>query len=367
MRLRTRLLSALLLMAASLLGLSLLGPGSPIVAIAQQPAAKKAPPAVSPDADAEMWRAVRKGVSGRVSIPDTKAAQLVQSEGDNWRNFRNGPLVRYGAYSLAGVIALLSVFFLWRGRIRVEHGFSGQTMVRFKFVERFAHWMLASSFIILALTGLNITFGKYVLLPVIGKNAFAVLSMWGKYAHNYVAFAFAVALVLVLVLWIAENIPNRHDVRWLRQAGGMFSKGSHPPAKKFNAGQKLLFWLVIFGGFSLVLSGLDLLFPFEMAMFSKTFAFFNIFGINLPTDLAPIHEMQLAALWHAIMALFMILAIIGHIYIGTLGMEGAFDAMGIGEVDKNWAREHHPIWVEEVEAQEASDLGAGGQRVAPAE
>jgi formate dehydrogenase subunit gamma len=309
---------------------------------------------------ADMWRSVREGIRGEVTIPDKKAAQLVQSEGDNWRNIRNGPLLRYGAYLLGGMVALLAVFYLWRGRIRIEHGRSGRTITRFGFLERFGHWLIAVSFVILAITGLNITFGRTVLLPVVGKEAFATLTLWGKYAHNYVAFAFDVGLVLVLVQWVAENIPNKYDWTWLSKGGGMFSKGQHPPARKFNAGQKILFWLVILGGFSLVLSGLDLLFPFEMALFSHTFAFLNIFGTSLPTDLAPIHEMQLATIWHAVVALIMIAAILGHIYIGTLGMEGAFDAMGTGEVDENWAREHHRIWVEEMGDMAQKRHGAKG-------
>ena len=188
---------------------------------------------------------------------------------------------------------------------------------------------------------------------LIGAEAFATITAWGKYAHNYVGFAFMVALVLVLVIWIKNNIPNRHDLVWLAKGGGMFTKGSHPPAKKFNAGQKILFWLVILGGVSISMSGIALMFPFKFEMFAGTFAVLNIFGLGLPTELTPIQEMQYAQLWHAIVALFLIAVIIAHIYIGTLGMEGAFDAMGTGEVDRNWAKEHHPLWVEEEEGASA--------------
>ncbi len=369
---RRLLLAALLAIATTLAGaLTFLALGFSDGAIAQQPTHGAKQPAASPvpsgqlrpESGADMWRGIRQGIRGRVSIPDEKAAQLVQSEGDNWRDIRNGPLVRYGGYALGGIVALLALFFVVRGRIRVEKGFAGRTITRFGFVERFAHWLVAVSFVILGLTGLNITFGRLVLLPVIGKPAFAMLSLWGKYLHNYVAFAFTAGLLLVFLLWVADNIPNRHDIKWLARGGGLFAKGSHPPARKFNAGQKILFWLVILGGLSLVLSGLDLLFPFEMAMFSKTFALINLVGTHLPTDIAPIHEMQLAAIWHAAMALFMIVVILGHIYIGTLGMEGAFDAMGTGEVDVNWAREHHPIWVDELEAKPSPAPGS----MAPAE
>jgi len=318
--------------------------------------------------DSEMWRAVRQGIRGSVTIPDPNAAQLVQSEGDNWRAIRSGPLVRWSVYVLGGMVLLLLLFYLVRGRIRLDHGYAGRTVTRFGFVERFSHWLLAVSFIILALTGLNITFGKLFLPQAIGKSAFATLTYWGKISHNYVAFAFMLGLLLVFVLWVLENFPNRYDLKWIIKGGGMFTKGTHPPAKKFNAGQKIIFWLVILGGLSLALSGIALMFPFETALFAKTFAFINYFGADLPTDLTPLQEMQFATIWHAIVAVVMIAVILAHIYIGTLGMEGAFDAMGSGEVDENWAKEHHSVWAKELTSKgQAKAPAPAGTRAAPAE
>ncbi|MEC9369240.1 MAG: formate dehydrogenase subunit gamma [Pseudomonadota bacterium] len=318
------------------------------------------------ESSSEMWRSIRQGIQGTVSIPDAKAGQLVQSEGDNWRAFKNGPLASWGAWGLAGMIVLLAIFYFTRGRIRVEHGMSGRTITRFGDIERVAHWLLAVSFIILAITGLNITYGKSVLLPVIGKSAFASLSILGKWLHNYVAFAFIAGLVMVIVLWIKHNFPNSYDLQWIAKGGGMFSKGVHPPAKKFNAGQKVIFWLVVLGGISISLSGIALLFPFQFSLFGKTFAVLNIFGFGLQTNLAPVQEMQLAAAWHGIVGLFLIVVIIAHIYIGTIGMEGAFDAMGTGEVDVNWAKEHHSIWADEV-LKGGKSRGGARPAAAPAE
>ncbi len=321
--------------------------------------------ALGGSSDAEFWRAVRGGVQGTVSIPDKKAGTLVQSEGETWRSIRNGPLSTWGAWVLLGTIVLLALFFLIRGRIRLEHGWAGRTITRFTDFERMGHWLLAVSFVILGLTGLNVLYGRYVLLPLIGPEAFGTITLWGKLAHNYVAFAFMVGLAYVFLMWVANNIPNRYDVVWLLKGGGLFTRHSHPPARKFNAGQKILFWLVILGGVSISLSGIALLFPFETHMFAKTFEVLNVFGAGLPTDLTALEEMQLAQLWHSMMALFLIAAILGHIYIGTIGMEGAFDAMGTGQVDVNWAREHHSIWVEEVEAREREH--AAGATPEPAE
>jgi formate dehydrogenase subunit gamma len=189
-----------------------------------------------------------------------------------------------------------------------------------------------------------------VLKPLIGPDAFAALTIGGKYAHNYLAFGFMLGLVLMIVLWVAQNLPNRHDLVWLAKGGGMFTRGRHPPAQKFNAGQKILFWLVILGGISVSLSGLMLMFPLQYEAFGPTFGWINwAFGTELPATLGAIQEMQLAQLWHAIMGLFLTILIIAHIYLGTIGMEGAFDAMGSGEVDRNWAREHHALWAERLE------------------
>lgn len=304
-------------------------------------------------ADSDFWREIRQGYRGTVSIPDKQAGQLIQSEGDNWRAIRNGPMVKWGGWALFGTIALLALFYAGRGRIAIEHGPSGRTIERFTDFERMSHWILAVSFIVLGLTGLNMLFGKYVLLPILGPGVFASITAIGKWLHNFLAFGFMLGLVMVFFRWVGHNVPNRHDLVWLYQFGGMFSRGNHPPARKFNAGQKILFWMVILCGVSISLSGISLMFPFEYDMFGKTFAFLNSIGFsNMPTELSIMQEMQLSQLWHSIVALVFIALVIGHIYIGTVGMEGAFDAMGSGQVDTNWAREHHSLWVEELEGVE---------------
>ncbi len=320
------------------------------------------------NSDSEIWRAVREGAFGAVSGPNKASGNLIQSEGDNWRAIRNGPLLVYGGSLVLGFIGLTALFFLFRGRIRIDAGPSGRTMLRFNGIERFAHWMTAVSFIILALTGLNLLYGKEVLIPLLGKEAFATISGWGKIAHNYLAFPFMFGVVMMFVLWVAHNIPNRHDIKWLLIGGGLFVKNVHPPARKFNAGQKLIFWSVILGGLSLGLSGWALLFPFTTTFFADTFAVLNVFGLGLPTDLTLMHEMQLNQLWHGIVGFIMMGVIVGHIYIGTLGMEGAFAAVGSGHVDVNWAREHHSLWVEEHEDfMDPAPDAEGPGRAQPAE
>jgi len=316
--------------------------------------------ALGTSSDADFWRQVRQGAQGQVTIPNARAGVLIQSEGDNWRAARNGPVSTWGAWALLGAVILVAAFFAIRGRIRIHDGPAGVTIERFKAVERFAHWLMAGSFVILGLTGLNILYGRYVLKPVIGVDAFAAITLFGKYAHNYLSFAFMAGLALAFVLWVVHNLPHRSDAMWLLKGGGIIGS-AHPPARKFNAGQKILFWLVMLGGLSISLSGIALMFPFEFALFAKTFAALNVFGLELPTNLTAMQEMQLSQLWHTVVAVFLIAVIVAHIYIGSLGMEGAFDAMGSGQVDLNWAREHHSLWVEEVEEREAA------RRQSPAE
>ncbi len=308
--------------------------------------------------DPELWRALRFGsadVTSQVRSPG--ATLLVQDGGMGWLQFREGPLRVYGGYFLLGVIGFLVLFYLVRGRIRIGAGRSDETITRFKFIERFAHWLLAGSFILLGLTGLITLFGRKGLIPFIGHDAYSVLAVGSKWIHNNVSWAFMLALVMVFVFWVIHNLPNRTDLVWFAKGGGIIGN-AHPPAKKFNAGQKLIFWSVIILGGSISASGLALLFPFELNMFAATFEKFRAFGITtlplygpLPETLTPHAEMMHAQVWHALVSYILMGIIIAHIYIGSVGMEGAYDAMGSGEVDLNWAKEHHSLWVEEEQAK----------------
>lgn len=325
--------------------------------------------------DSELWRAVKGGVAGTVSIPDKKAGVLIQYEGQLWRELRNGQVPRYGAWAILGIIVLLAIFFAICGRVKIEGGRAGITITRFSTLERAGHWLTAGSFVLLALTGLNILYGRGVIMPVIGQDAFAAITQWGKFIHNYVAFAFIAGLVFIFFQWVLHNLPNRHDFVWLMKGGGMFVKNVHVSARKFNAGQKIIFWLTILGGASVALSGWALLFPFTTSFMTVTMELAQAVGLNLPAWLGlpdppytGVAEQQINQIWHTAMALFLTTIIIAHIYIGSLGMEGAFDAMGSGEVDLNWAREHHDLWVEELEQELDEDAAKhGGSSVQPAE
>jgi formate dehydrogenase subunit gamma len=268
-------------------------------------------------------------IQGRVSIPDARSGVLEQPAGRSWREFRNVTLRWVAGIAILGMLALLVVFYLSRGMVRLQGGRSGRTIERFSAFERFVHWMTATCFIILAVSGLNITFGRPLLLPLIGFEAFSEWSQWAKYAHNYLSFPFTIGVVLIFLMWIGGNIPNKVDIQWIKQGGGIIGH-DHPPAYRFNAGQKAIYWIVVIGGSAVAVTGYELMFPFYVS------------GIE---------GMQVAQIVHSIVAVLFVAVMLAHIYIGTIGMQGAFEAMGTGTVDVNWAKEHHSLWLEEERAR----------------
>ena len=314
-------------------------------ASAQQAPSGTNPTAMSVKED-QLLRELNK-LQGRVSIPDGKASLLEQPQGRDYRGFREGALPWIGGIAVVGMLLALAAFYFSRGRIALEPGEeSGRKIILFNAFERFTHWMTATCFIVLALSGLNYIFSKRLLMPLIGPDAFAGFSQWAKYAHNYLSWPFMLGVVFMIAVWVKDNIPDRYDAAWLRARGGFFG-GPHPEAGRFNAGQKLIFWSVALGGIALSVTGIIMLFPFSVA---------------------DINGMQWAQYIHAIVGVILIAIMIAHIYIGSLGMEGAYDAMGSGEVDLAWARRHHRAWVDEQQAKTASGPQVGGGRApAPAE
>ncbi|KQI69543.1 formate dehydrogenase [Loktanella sp. 3ANDIMAR09] len=316
--------------------------------------------------DSDQWRALRFDTADITTVNNGPAATtLIQDGGMVWLEARDGPLPFWGAVILLGSLALLVIFYVLRGKMRMDHPPTGRRVERFKAIERFGHWLLATSFIVLGVTGLLSLFGRKVFIPIFGHDSFAAVAAASKWVHDNISWAFMLALVMIFFMWVLNNIPDKTDLKWLARGGGMFG-GGHPPAKKFNAGQKLIFWAVIVFGGTISLSGLSLLFPFELNLFAKTFGFINDTGVlgwvglpALPADLAPQEEMALAQIWHAAMALILTAIIFFHIYLGTVGMEGAFDAMGKGDVDEEWAREHHNLWLEQVRQETPEKITEG--------
>ena len=320
-----------------LLGIAAFGP-----AIAQKLNPDGAPnPTASVTSERDLFKQVPR-IEGRIDIPDEKASVLIQPTGRAWDYFHEVLLHWGGAIVILGTIVFLGLAYLVIGRIRITEGRSGKKILRFKAFERFSHWLTAVSFVVLGLTGLNITFGKILLLPVVGPDTFSDISQAAKYVHNFTSFSFVVGLVLITLIFFRDNFFGKVDLEWLKQGGG-FIKNKHAPAGRFNLGEKLVYWLSVAAGVAVSISGFLLLFPF--------------YG----TEIA---EMQLTQVVHAVVAVLFVALILAHIYIDTLGMEGAFEAMGTGEVDLNWAKEHHDRWL----AQQLADQDRRGQPSAtPAE
>ena len=326
----------------ALVGLALVATPATTPASAQQPST------VNPTADAvkedQLLNQLRI-INGRGSIPDVKSYNLEQPRGRDWRSFQDVTLPWIGAIAILGMLALLVLFYLVRGMVKIEAGRAGRTIVRFNAFERFIHWMTATCFVILAITGLNITFGRKLLLPLMSPDAFTAWSQAGKYAHNFLSFPFTLGVILIFLTWIASNIPNGDDVVWLKKGGGLMGH-EHVPAGHFNAGQKAIYWIVVLGGGAMAATGYMLMFPFAL------------------TDVA---GMQNTAMVHGIVAVVFVAIMIAHAYIGTLGMEGAFEAMGTGTVDLNWAKQHHSKWVEQEVAKGRGATPPSGARATPAE
>lgn len=306
------------------------------------------PGPVDPD-DVQLFVPYEGQVAGRVSIPDDKLGTLIQPDGREWRAFRVQGLFWITLAVLGLTLAALGAFYLWRGTIRIERGRAGRWVPRFGGVERFTHWATALSFITLGLTGLVVTLGRYGLIPLIGHGPYSTLAQVSKTLHNWSAPVFVLGITLMLVLWIRDNIPSRADLTWIREGGGMFRREPgmfHPETARFNAGQKMIFWAVVLGGAALSVTGYLLMAPFFVT------------GVG---------GMQILHGVHALAAVGLIAVIFAHIYLGTVGMEGAFDAMGRGEVDENWAIEHHKGWYDaQVRGHRAPPRAEKGESV-PAE
>jgi formate dehydrogenase subunit gamma len=281
------------------------------------------------------------------SIPGVEKNRLIQSEGREWRAFRNGPLTRYGGWLFAFAFLVLLAFFLYRGPIKVHGAPTGKLIERFNAVERTTHWTLAISFVLLALSGIMILWGKFIVLPWLGYTGNSWLVIVAKNLHNFIGPLFIFSVVVMALLFLKDNLPRSYDIDWMKKFGGMFSKsGEEVPSGRFNAGEKVVFWAGLLGlGAAVSITGLILDFP----------------NWNQAREM-----MQVANVIHAMAAILFISMIMGHAYLGSIGMQGAYKAMRDGYVDEQWAKEHHLIWYEEVKAGKRSEriIPAGAQPAA---
>jgi formate dehydrogenase subunit gamma len=277
---------------------------------------------------ANYWRAVRDGNQGYTAVQGQETGVLIQNGGQNWRQARNGPVANIMPWVLAFTVAALALVFLYRGQIKLDRQPSGRTVARYNIAERVLHWYTAILFIILSLTGLSMLFGRAVLIPVLGLQGFSAWANFSITLHNYLGPFFIIGLALMIIWWIKDNIPSSVDWEWFRQGvGGLLAKGKHPPAERFNAGEKIfVFWIgLVVLGIATALSGLYLI---------------GWIGSGMR------ETMQTADIIHAVVAVFWTCIIIGHIYLG-LSTQGAIQGMWRGEVSEEWAKQHHDLWYQE--------------------
>lgn len=276
-----------------------------------------------------VWSEIRSGAPGLTQIRGRETDVLIQSSGQTWRALRNSQVSVWGGWAIVAVFLAILAFHAWHGPIRLHEPKTGRLIRRFKEWERTVHWATATAFVILAISGIILGFGKSVLLPVMGHTLFSWLAQLAKPVHNLVGPLFIVCTIIIFLTFVRNNLWKSWDWAWLKAAGGFLSK-SEPASGKFNAGEKLWFWGgVLFLGIVVGVSGLVLNFP----NFDQTRA-----------------TMQVANIIHLGAACFFIMASLGHIYMGTIGMVGAYDAMSTGYVDETWAKEHHEYWYNDVKA-----------------
>lgn len=269
-------------------------------------------------------------VIGWTAAPYTNAALFERPEGRTWRHAMADWAQHYGALAILGIVLLLGLFLAIRGRVPIAEGRDGRTVLRFDFLERSVHWLVAGSFVLLALSGAVIAFGTTLIAPLFGVRALGSVAWVSAWGHMMFALPFTIGIIVMFVMWVLRNLPEpRVDGPWLSRLGGFLSdSGDNPPARKFNAGQKGTFWIATIGGAAMIGTGITLMFPYVWA------------------DLSGMVWVMFA---HAIIGLSLIAFFIAHAYIGTAGMEDAFAAMWSGHVDLNWAREHHQLWLEELD------------------
>ena len=315
---------------------------------------------------ANYWRAVREGqpgsgagggsyssVTGR-PMPDSdalwlnrEADSLIGGGGQNWRQIRNRVIAVYGGWILFGLIVVMLHFYAIRGKIKLEDGRSGERILRWTAWERFVHWTTAASFLVLAVTGLSLLFGRSILIPIMGPEGFAVWAAMAMYLHELVGpWIFTPAVAILLSMWLVHNLPEKGDLQWWLKGGGIVGK-SHPSSGRVNSGEKLWFWFIATVGVACIVTGVILAFPIEWGQTRST--------------------MQLSNVIHGVAALLWIGFWMGHAYIGTVGTEGALEGMATGYVDANWAKQHHDRWYEEVAdtAEPAAEKPAGDATGAP--
>ena len=290
--------------------------------------------ALGDDSQSDFWRNFRGGDPNDIKqmVSELPEGAVMTTTGQHWRKFREDYIRKYAGWFPLGVIGILLLYHLIKGKMRIPGGYSGNTLPRFNINQRVAHWFMASVFIILSITGLIILLGRPLIVPVLGKEVNSVLTSASMQGHNLFGPLFILALLWMFFKFVRGNFFQIVDLKWILKLGGLF--GGHVSSSQFNFGEKTWFWMVVLVGILMSVTGILLLFPW------------------LVEDL---RWLQLSTILHAGGAILLISVLFGHIYVGTVGMEGSLDSMLKGQVDENWAKAHHDLWYEEVTGKSATE------------
>lgn len=316
----------------------------PLGGTAQQQETQQQRAQSQPGNNAPVWRDVRSGREEYTSVKGRETGVLVQTYGETWRQLRNAWITPIGGWLIALVAMLIGAYYWLKGSVKLHQGPTGRLIERFTLIERYAHWTMGISFAILGVSGLIMFLGKYVLLPVIGYTLFAWLSQLSKHLHNFVGPLFVLSLLVFIVIYIKDNLPRSYDFKWFLSLGGMFG-GTHVPSGRFNAGEKAWFWIgaVVL---SLVVSATGLILNFPN--------FDQVRAVMIDANIV-----------HVVAACVVMALSLGHIYMGSIGVDGAYESMRFGYVDEAWAKEHHELWYNDVKSGKVKAGTATGAPVSP--
>lgn len=289
-------------------------------------AAQVAREATQPSNNAPVWRSVNQPVEHYSAIKTPEAGVLIQASGHDWALFRNGVITVYGGWLMSLALTAVALVFAVRGPIKLKTARSGKLVKRFTLIERYAHWSVAITFIVLAISGIMIMWGRYFVLPVVGGSLYGPLLWLLKSVHNFIGPLFTISIIVMFVVYVRDNMPTGEDIKWLLSGGKR-------PSHRFNGGEKLWFW----GG----VTALGIVVSVTGWVLNSIVPGIDYFARD---------TMQLANIIHGVASVLFIAMSIGHIYIGSVGMEGSLDGMSTGYVDESWAKEHHALWLDDVNA-----------------
>jgi len=191
--------------------------------------------------------------------------------------------------------------------------------------ERSNHWVVAILFILAALSGLALFHpALYGLTGLFGGGP------WTRVLHPFLGVAMFLLFLIMALRFAGHNRLDANDRQWLRQLDDVLNNREEqlPPVGRYNAGQKLLFWVLVLSMLLLLASGI--------VIWREYFG--QLFGVGL---------IRLAVVAHALAAFVLICSILVHIY-AAIWVKGSLGAMLTGKVSRAWARKHHPGWYKQI-------------------